>query len=141
MTTRTRMNVYFDPELLSQVEALSLRRQVSKSAIVEAAVAAGADAIGFVFYAKSPRAVTPERARALARWLPPFVTPVGLFVNATADELKAGQVVLAFGSPLGQILLVALLSLYVATLVWMRRMATGTALPRFVGAAARAAAS
>src|SRR3546814_9613976 len=39
MTTRTRMNVYFDPELLKQVEALSLRRQVSKSAIVEAAVA------------------------------------------------------------------------------------------------------
>lgn len=39
MTTRTRMNVYFDPELLKQVEALSLRRQVSKSAIIEAAVA------------------------------------------------------------------------------------------------------
>ena len=39
MTARTRMNVYFDPELLKQVEALSLRRQVSKSAIVEAAVA------------------------------------------------------------------------------------------------------
>ncbi|MDH7789005.1 putative transcriptional regulator [Ochrobactrum sp. 19YEA23] len=39
MTTRTRMNVYFDPELLKQVEALSLRRQISKSAIVEAAVA------------------------------------------------------------------------------------------------------
>ena len=39
MTTRTRMNVYFDPELLKQVESLSLRRQVSKSAIVEAAVA------------------------------------------------------------------------------------------------------
>jgi len=39
MTTRTRMNVYFDPELLKQVEALALRRQVSKSAIVEAAVA------------------------------------------------------------------------------------------------------
>lgn len=39
MTTRTRMNVYFDPELLKQVEALSLRRKVSKSAIVEAAVA------------------------------------------------------------------------------------------------------
>ncbi|WLA47933.1 CopG family transcriptional regulator [Bradyrhizobium elkanii] len=39
MTTRTRMNVYFDPELLTQVEALALRRQVSKSAIVEAAVA------------------------------------------------------------------------------------------------------
>jgi hypothetical protein len=39
MTTRTRMNVYFDPELLGQVEALALRRQVSKSAIIEAAVA------------------------------------------------------------------------------------------------------
>lgn len=39
MTTRTRMNVYFDPELLKQVEMLALRRQVSKSAIVEAAVA------------------------------------------------------------------------------------------------------
>lgn len=39
MTTRTRMNVYFDPELLKQVEVLSMRRQVSKSAIVEAAVA------------------------------------------------------------------------------------------------------
>ena len=39
MTTRTRMNVYFDPELLKQVEMLALRRQVSKSAIVDAAVA------------------------------------------------------------------------------------------------------
>lgn len=39
MTTRTRMNVYFDPDLLRQVDALSLRRQVSKSAIIEAAVA------------------------------------------------------------------------------------------------------
>ncbi|ATN34374.1 CopG family transcriptional regulator [Rhizobium sp. ACO-34A] len=39
MTTRTRMNVYFDPELLAQVEALALRRQMSKSAIIEAAVA------------------------------------------------------------------------------------------------------
>ena len=39
MTTRTRMNVYFAPDLLAQVEALALRRQVSKSAVVEAAVA------------------------------------------------------------------------------------------------------
>lgn len=39
MTTRTRMNVYFDPALLKQIEALSLRRKVSKSAIIEAAVA------------------------------------------------------------------------------------------------------
>ena len=39
MTTRTRMNVYFDPDLLKQVDMLALRRNVSKSAIVEAAVA------------------------------------------------------------------------------------------------------
>lgn len=63
---------------------------LTREADVEAAIAAGADAIGFVFYAKSPRAVTPERARALARLLPPFVTPVGLFVNATDAELQAG---------------------------------------------------
>ena len=39
MITRTRMNVYFDPALLKQLDALSMRRKVSKSAIVEAAVA------------------------------------------------------------------------------------------------------
>lgn len=56
---------------------------------VDAAVDAGADAIGFVLYPKSPRAVTPARAAALARRLPPFVTPVLLFVNASATETIA----------------------------------------------------
>lgn len=56
---------------------------------VDAAVDAGADAIGFVLYPKSPRAVTPARAAALARRLPPFVTPVLLFVNAPATEVIA----------------------------------------------------
>jgi phosphoribosylanthranilate isomerase len=63
---------------------------LTREADVDAAVAAGADAIGFVFYAKSPRHVTPERAAELARRLPPFVTPVGLFVNAGDAELAAG---------------------------------------------------
>lgn len=56
---------------------------------VDAAVAAGADAIGFVLYDKSPRYVAPERAAELARRLPPFVTPVLLFVNQTPAKITA----------------------------------------------------
>jgi len=57
---------------------------------VEAAVEAGADAVGFVLYAASPRAVTAERAAELAARLPPFVTPVLLFVNeAPARSMHA----------------------------------------------------
>ena len=54
---------------------------------VDAAVAAGVDAIGFVMYAPSPRAVTVERAAELALRLPAFVTPVLLFVNETAEAI------------------------------------------------------
>jgi phosphoribosylanthranilate isomerase len=57
---------------------------------VDAAVAAGADAIGFVLYPKSPRAVSPDRAAELARRLPPFVTPVLLFVNASEADIAQG---------------------------------------------------
>lgn len=62
---------------------------LTREADVDAAVEAGADAVGFVFYPDSPRAVVPARAAELARRLPPFVTPVGLFVNARADEIAA----------------------------------------------------
>ena len=47
-----------------------------------AAVDAGADALGFVFYPPSPRYVTPAQAEQIIRTLPPFVTTVGLFVDA-----------------------------------------------------------
>ncbi|PWF54959.1 phosphoribosylanthranilate isomerase [Massilia glaciei] len=56
---------------------------------VAAAVAAGADALGFVFYPPSPRHVEPSRAGALMAALPPFVGTVGLFVNAGVDEVCA----------------------------------------------------
>lgn len=52
-----------------------------------AVAAAGADAIGLVFYAKSPRAVTIAQAQAIISVLPPFVTRVGLFVDASQEEL------------------------------------------------------
>ena len=58
---------------------------------VDAAVAAGADAVGFVLYKPSPRYVSPERAAVLARRLPPYVTPVLLFVNETATNIIATQ--------------------------------------------------
>lgn len=53
-----------------------------------AAVAAGADAIGFVFHAPSPRAVTPAQAAAIVAALPPFVTTVGLFVDADEARIR-----------------------------------------------------
>ncbi|MCE1244256.1 phosphoribosylanthranilate isomerase [Oryzomicrobium sp.] len=62
---------------------------LTRESDVAAAVAAGADALGFVFYAKSPRAVSAERAAELVRAVPPFVTVVGLFVNPAPDEVDA----------------------------------------------------
>jgi phosphoribosylanthranilate isomerase len=62
---------------------------LTREADVDAAVQAGADAIGFVLYDKSPRHVDPARAAALARRLPPFVTPVLLLVNATPTLLRS----------------------------------------------------
>ena len=54
----------------------------------EAAVAAGANALGFIFWPGSPRAVDPYRARAIAEALPPFVTTVGVFVNQPLDYVS-----------------------------------------------------
>jgi len=52
------------------------------------ACACGADALGFVFYAKSPRCVTPETAAAVIAALPPFITTVGLFVNEAPQVIR-----------------------------------------------------
>jgi len=52
------------------------------------ACACGADALGLVFYEKSPRCLTPEAARGIIDGLPPFVTSVGLFVNETPARIR-----------------------------------------------------
>ncbi len=56
---------------------------------IAAAVALGADALGLVFYAPSPRAVTIEQAESLVRNVPAFVTVVGLFVDAEPAFVRA----------------------------------------------------
>lgn len=53
------------------------------------AARSGAHAIGLVFYRQSPRYVEPDQAAAIIRALPPFVTAVGLFVDATAEQVRA----------------------------------------------------
>ena len=52
------------------------------------ACACGADALGLVFYAESPRCVTPLQAREIVSALPPFVTTVGLFVNEAPRRVR-----------------------------------------------------
>jgi phosphoribosylanthranilate isomerase len=54
-----------------------------------AATRVGAHAVGFVFYEPSPRYLAPARAAEIIRALPPFVTAVGLFVDASADDVRS----------------------------------------------------
>src|SRR6185436_190854 len=54
----------------------------------QAAVEAGAHAIGFIFWPDSPRFIDPFKARAIRAALPPFVTAVGVFVNQPADYVN-----------------------------------------------------
>jgi phosphoribosylanthranilate isomerase len=61
---------------------------ITRTEDLDAAVVAGADAVGFVFYPPSPRFLSSEVATNLARHVPPFVTRVGLFVNAEATTVR-----------------------------------------------------
>lgn len=62
---------------------------LTRAVDVQSAVRAGADALGFVFYPGSPRYVAPAEAAGLIAQVPPFITTVGLFVNATPEEVAA----------------------------------------------------
>jgi len=82
---------------------------------------------------RTRRQVEADRAkpRTTARWVT-LITVAALAVLGLT-----GRYIAPYGTPVGQLLLVALLALYVAVLVWMRRMVAGTPLPSFIGTAAR----
>ena len=61
---------------------------ITSTADAITAVEAGADALGFVFYEKSPRYVTAAQAAAIIRHLPPFISRVGLFVDMPRDQIQ-----------------------------------------------------
>jgi len=61
---------------------------ITRPADGQAAAQAGADAIGLVFYAKSPRCVSLPQAKEICRVLPPFVSVVALFVNAQREQVE-----------------------------------------------------
>ena len=63
-----------------------------------AAVEAGADALGFVFWPNSPRFIDPYRARAIVSMLPPFVTAVGVFVNQPLDYVSGVAALVRLGA-------------------------------------------
>src|SRR5262245_36721799 len=54
----------------------------------QGAVEAGADALGFIFYPQSPRYIAPAGAAAIVRALPPFISKVGLFVDASQTDIR-----------------------------------------------------
>ncbi|WP_180055843.1 phosphoribosylanthranilate isomerase [Acinetobacter sp. YH12142] len=62
---------------------------ITRTQDIQSVVQAGADAIGFVFFAPSPRSVTAVQAAELIQHVPPYVQTVGLFVNASAVDIQA----------------------------------------------------
>jgi phosphoribosylanthranilate isomerase len=76
------------------VKICGITRPVDAAAAVEA----GANALGFVFWPNSPRFVDPYTARAIVGGLPPFVVPVGVFVNQPAEYVRGVAALVGLGA-------------------------------------------
>ena len=76
--------MFIGSSVRTRIKICGLTREQDLAAAVES----GADAVGFVFYERSPRYVSYARAAELAAGLPPFVSPVGLFVNAPPQAIE-----------------------------------------------------
>jgi phosphoribosylanthranilate isomerase len=61
---------------------------ITNSADAEMAHQAGADALGFIFFKGSPRFISNDKIKSIIREIPPFVSKVGVFVNASRDEVQ-----------------------------------------------------
>jgi len=71
---------------------------ITRPADASAAVEAGANALGFVFWPNSPRFVDPYAARAIVGKLPPFVVPVGVFVNQPVEYVRGVAALVGLGA-------------------------------------------
>ncbi|MGB1110576.1 MAG: phosphoribosylanthranilate isomerase [Gammaproteobacteria bacterium] len=73
-----------EPVTRTRVKICGITRESDLAAVVSA----GADAVGFVFYPKSPRHVEPDQAARLIQSLPPFIQSVALFLNPETDYVR-----------------------------------------------------
>jgi phosphoribosylanthranilate isomerase len=71
---------------------------ITRAVDADVAVEAGANALGFIFWPNSPRFVDPYSARAIAGTLPPFVVPVGVFVNQPVEYVKGVAALVGLGA-------------------------------------------
>jgi phosphoribosylanthranilate isomerase len=71
---------------------------ITRAEDAELATLLGASAVGFVFWPRSPRFIEPSRARDIVRSLPPFVTPVGVFVDQPVGHVKDVAAVVGLGA-------------------------------------------
>jgi phosphoribosylanthranilate isomerase len=91
--TLARLSCSFDVTPANEIEGQSMPLKIkicgiTNSSDAQTAVEAGASALGFMFFEQSPRYITREKARAIIQELPPFISKVGVFVNAPRDEVK-----------------------------------------------------